>query len=96
VAPSAFRGGVQLGLHEAHLDAGPVGQAASLGQGGGREVQPGDPAAELGQRHRVGPDVALEVHDVEPGDVPEAGQVEAHHLRQEGVVRGELVDVVVG
>jgi hypothetical protein len=49
-----------------------------------REVQSGDAArAESGERQRVGADVALQVDDVESGDVAEAGQVEAHDIRQE-------------
>ena len=53
-----------------------------------REVESGDPGAQPCQRQRVGADVALQVHDVEAGDVAEPRQVEPHDA---GDVRGSDV-----
>ncbi|GAA1563206.1 hypothetical protein GCM10009789_15330 [Kribbella sancticallisti] len=61
-----------------------------------RKVQPAHPGAEPREGHRVGADVALQVHPAEPGDVAQSRQVELHHLAEVLRILGEPLHPVVG
>ncbi len=87
---------VELGDDELRLHAGSFGEEPRLLDRRLGEVEAGHARAETGERDRVRSDVALEVHAVQPRDVAEPGEVEAHDTAQELRVLGETRDRVVG
>ena len=52
------------------------------------------PRTQSEQRQGVGPDVALQVHDVEADDASESGKVERHDVRDVCRVAAEVVEVI--
>ena len=86
---------VELRLDVPDLGAGARGEVARDRQRAGREVHAGDRPAEPGERKRVGPDVALQVHDVEAGEVTEPRPVVVDDAAQLFAVGGEPREVVV-
>jgi hypothetical protein len=82
VAARAKHGGcvVDVGNVEVDLGARARRQLPGDRDGSGGEVQAGHPRSQPAERDRVGADVALEMDPAESRDVPEPGQVEAHHI----------------
>ena len=87
--------GVELRLHEANVDAGGSREIAGDGQRARGEVDAGDAAAEPRERDGVGADMALEVHDVEAGEITEPGPVVGDDRAQPSGIGRETGEVVV-
>ena len=95
-APERLGRLVELGDDELRVDPGSLGQKPRLLDRRLGEVEPRHACAKAGEGDGVRPDVALEVHAVEPRDVAEAGEVEAHDAAQELGILREARDRVVG
>ncbi len=86
--------GVHIGLDEVDFGTGLSGQCACLGQRLTGEVQARHVRAPSSQGDRVRADVALQVHSLESGDLPEQGNVEAHDIAEVCRILMEVLDLV--
>ncbi len=90
------RGVVHVRLHEDDVARGVSGQPSGLGDRGRREVQPGHPGSEPGERDRVGSDMALQMDPGQARDVPQPWQVEPDDLADERGILAEPLQCILG
>ncbi len=95
-SPSAVAASYSSDCTNVASTTGCCGQLACLDERRLGQVETGDGGAEPSERDGVRADVALQVHDVEPADVAESRQVEAHDVAQERRIVGEARHAVVG